>query len=182
MSPGIAHKLTLESLEEIPVVMEAAAFYKQNCMVCLDNQGHRSGVDLGVMYKGSNETCHVYWSGDVTDQLRRARADLVEAVKFAADAITFLLVQELTDFTTIEQATRGTTVDYYLAPKSQKDNLLIFNRAVRLEISGILAENEGNTVEGRVKKKLDRLKADEDLPTLITVVEFSRPWSKVVEA
>ena len=181
MSPDIVRKLTLDSLEEVPVVMDAAGFYKQNCMVCFDNQGHKSGVKMNVTYKNSNETYQVYWSGNVTDQLKRARADLVEAVQFAACAITFLLVGELTEFTAIEQATRGTTIDYYLAPKNQKDDLLIFNYAARLEISGILEENESNTVEGRIGQKLNRLKPDGDLPALITVVEFSQPWSKMVE-
>jgi hypothetical protein len=181
MSSDIAHKLTLDSLEEIPVVIEGAGFYKQNCMVCFDNQGHKSGVELGVVYKGSNEICQVYWSGSVTTQLKRARADLVEAVQFAACAITFLLVQEFTEFTTIEQAARRTTVDYYLAPKKQRDDELIFNGAPRLEISGILRESEGNTVEARVKEKLGRLIPDGDLPTLIVVVEFGQPWSKMVE-
>ncbi|MBD3309540.1 hypothetical protein GF348_24385 [candidate division KSB3 bacterium] len=112
-----------------------------------------------------------------------SHADLQEAVEFAACAVTFLVVPVLTELTTIRQAVRGTTVDYYLAPLDNEDSL-IFNNAARLEISGILVENDNNSVENRIRGKLKRLKQDPSgaLPTFISVVEFGQPWSKVVEA
>ncbi len=115
--------------------------------------------------------------------MRLSHADLQEAVEFAACAITFLVVPELTELTTLRQAVKGTTVDYYLVRKDE-DDLLIFNDAARLEISGILTENESNSVESRIRDKLKRLKPDPSgvLPTFISIVEFSQPWSKVVEA
>ena len=176
-----ARTIDLESLGAIPVVREAAGFYKQNCMVCFNSQGHASGVELLSVYQDGSRHWAICWAGDVTEQLRRARADLNEAVKFAAEAITFLLVTELTEYTAFEQAVRGTTVDFYLAPREQQDDVLIFNRAARLEVSGILEENQGNSVDGRIGGKKRRLVPDEDLPTFISVVEFSRPWSKMVE-
>ena len=175
--------LTLESLEQVPVVRRTAPFYQEKCMVCLDSQGHRSGVTLNVRFKDSNSDFQIFWSGQVTEQMRMSHADLQEAVEFAACAVTFLLVPALTELTTIRQAVKGTTVDYYLAPLD-KDDLLIFNDAARLEISGILAENDNNSVESRIRGKLKRLKPDPSgaRPTFISVVEFSRPWSKVMEA
>jgi len=182
MNLDAARTLTLESLGEIPVVPpEAADFYKQNCMVCFHSQGHRSGVGLKVVYKDSNETYQVYWSGEVTRELIRAYADLVQATEPAACAIALLLIQELTELTGVEQATRGTAVDYYLAPKNRDDDL-IFNRAARLEASGILEEKGTNTVERRIKEKARRLNREDDLPTFIAIVEFKQPWAKVVEA
>jgi hypothetical protein len=181
VSSDIIHELVLESLEEIPVVTDAVGFYKRTCMVCFDSQGHQSGVELRVVHGKSNETCQIHWMGDVTDQLRRSHADLVEATQFAACAIAFLLIQALTELMPVTQATRGTTVDYYLAPQEHRDDILIFNHTARLEVSGVLKETEGNTVDARVKVKKDRLKPDGDLPTLITVVEFSQPWAKMVE-
>lgn len=85
--------------------------------------------------------------------------------------------------TIVQQAQKGTTVDYYLASK-QGDDFLIFNNTARLEVSGILSETESNSVEDRIGDKRRRLKPDptSGLPTLISVVEFSQPWSKVVEA
>lgn len=175
--------LTLGSLEQVPVVRRTAPFYQEKCMVCFDSQGHGSGVTLNVIFKDSNSVFRIYWSGEVTEQMRMSHADLQEAVEFAACAVTFLLVPELTGLTTIRQAAKGTTFDYYLAP-SDKEDLLIFNDAACLEISGILVENDNNSVESRIRGKLKRLKQDpsDALPTFISVVEFSQPWSKVVEA
>ena len=183
MNPRATHDLSLESLEQVPVVRRTAPFYQEKCMVCLDSQGHRSGVTLSVRFKSSSTAFRICWSGQVTEQMSLSHADLQEAVEFAACAITFLLVPELTELTTIRQAVKGTTVDYYLAPKD-RDDLLIFNDAARLEISGILVESENNSVESRIKGKLKRLKPDPGgaFSTLISVVEFSQPWSKVVEA
>jgi hypothetical protein len=176
------HRISLDALGKLPVIPEeAVGFYKQNCMVCFYHNGHSSGVRLRVQYESSNETIPVFWSGDVTDQLLRAYADLIQATNFGACTIALLLIRELMEFTAIEQAIRGTTIDYYLAPQDQ-DEVLIFNRAARLEVSGILKESENNTVDARVKKKLRRLKQKGDLPTFIIIVEFSQPWSNMVEA
>jgi hypothetical protein len=173
--------LHLESLEDgIPVIpKQAAGFYKQNCMVCLDNQKHKSGVRLKVKhYDDSDVVFQVLWDNEVTDELRRSYADLVKATENAACAIALLIVREITDFTAIEQASRGTTIDYYLSYKEEIDDL-IFNHAARLEATGILQEDESNTIDSRIKDKQRRLKPG--LPTFIIVVEFSYPMSKVAK-
>jgi hypothetical protein len=91
-------------------------------------------------------------------------------------------INNLTEFTAIEQSNIGTTIDYYLAPQNQ-DNTLIFNHAARLEVSGILEENPDNTVDKRIGSKIRRLKPDPNgaLPTFILVVEFSQPHAKMVQ-
>jgi len=182
MNPNIPQDLALESLEQVPVVRATAPFYQEKCMACFDSRGHVSGVMLNVKFGESSRIFRVLWSGEVTEQVKRSHADLQDAVEFAACAITFLLVPVFTDMTTIRQASKGTTVDYYLAPQGGDDSL-IFNDAARLEVSGILSENESNSVEGRIGDKLRRLKPDprRDIPTFISVVEFSQPWSKVVK-
>ena len=181
MSTAAVKPLHLKSLHNgIPVIpKEAVGFYEQNCMVCFDNQKHSSGVQLNVQhYDDSFASFQVFWDGKVTEELRRAYADLVKTTEYAACAIALLLVRELTDFTAIEQATRGTTIDYYLANRKMDD--LIFNYAARLEATGILREDESNTVENRLEEKSKRLKPG--LPTYIIVVEFSRPKSRVKKA
>jgi len=174
--------LVLEALEQIPVVRRTAPFYQEKCMVCLDNQGHASEVALDVEFGESNTVFRVLWSGQVTEEMKQSHADLQEAVEFAACAITFLVVPALTEMTIVEQASRGTTVDYYLAPKD-RDDCLIFNRTARLEVSGILRETESNSVEGRISDKLRRLKPNPrgEMPTFVSVVEFGRPRAKVVK-
>ncbi len=176
-------KLTLESLgERIPVIPEeAVGFYKQNCMVCFHQNGHESGVSLTVNYNSFNLVFEICWTGEVTGQLLRAYRETTRSTDYAACAIALILVREVTEFTAIEQSCIGTTIDYYLIPQRQESNL-IFNHAARLEVSGILTENEDNTVEERIKQKIRRLKPVGDLPDLIAVVEFSKPWSKMVSA
>ena len=182
MSSTANRTLNLETLADgVPVMPpEAVGFYKHNCMVCFHNQGHRSGVGLLAEHEHSTRMFEVKWIGDVTAQILRAYGDMVKATEHAACAMAFLLVKEVTNFTAVEQSPRGTTIDYYLAP-SRQDHL-IFNHSARLEVSGILREDEGNTVDGRIRSKLTRLKEDEGLETYIIVVEFSRPWSKLVKA
>lgn len=173
--------IVLESLEHgIPVIpSEAAGFYKQNCMVCLHYHKHRSGVHLNVHFEDTENNFELVWTGETTEQLMRSYADLRRATDNAACAIALLLIRELTSYTAIEQSNIGTSIDYYLAPQDQ-DETLIFNRTARLEVSGILNENENNTVETRIRSKIKRLKLDSSLPAIIVVVEFSKPWSKMV--
>lgn len=175
-----ASVLDLDSLaREIPVIFpEAAGFYKHNCMICFDNQGHSSGVSLAVEREEGNTHLPVLWAGAVDTHMKKAYADLRKATEYAACAIGLLLVRELTGFTAVEQAMIGTTVDYYLA-QQVPDDTLIFNDAPRLETSGILQEEGTNTVDRRVREKLERLKVDA-LPAIIAVVEFGCPKSKMV--
>jgi hypothetical protein len=181
MNDTIVRPLYLKSLQNgIPVIpVEAAGFYQQSCMVCFDNQNHKSGVKLKVQHHDdSTVVFQVFWDGEVTEELRRAYADLVRTTENGACAIALLIVREITKFTAIEQAVRGTTIDYYLSYKEGQDNLL-FNYAARLEATGILREDGTNTIDNRLKEKLNRLKPG--LPTLIIVVEFSYPKSKVIK-
>ena len=164
----------------IPVIPEeAAAFYKQNCMVCFNICGHKSGVILATVYDDQNLKIEICWDGQVTDELRRAYKDLQKATEFASCALALLLVRELTNYVTIEQSVRGTTIDYYLVPKGH-DSHFFFNYAARLEVSGILRENPKNSLEKRIAQKVKRLRKEEGLEDLIIVVEFSQPWSKIV--
>ncbi|MDM8519458.1 hypothetical protein QUF64_05370 [Anaerolineales bacterium HSG6] len=175
-------ELNLESLENgIPVIPTGAAqFYKQNCMVCLYQHGHKSGVNLTVEYQDTELVFTVSWLDEVDETLLRAYADLIRATDHAACGLALLLIRELTDYTAIEQACIGTTIDYYLVPK-KTDGDLIFNDTARLEVSGILQENRANTVQARINQKQKRLKPSLGLPTFIVVIEFSKPWSKVVK-
>ena len=111
--------------------------------------------------------------------LLSAYLDDKKLVDFGACAIALLLIPKLTDYRAIQQSALGTTIDYYLAPQDQNGDL-IFNHAARLEVSGILKESETNTVENRIKSKLRRLK-ESRLPTYVIIVEFSQPWSQMVQ-
>lgn len=185
MTADRVQSLTLESLgDRVPVITEeAVGFYKDNCMVCFENQGHTSGVRLEARWGDSCRVFEFHWSGQMTERLSRYYGALRRATENAACAIALLLVAELTRFTAVEQSSIGTTIDYYLACQDDLGGEdLIFNHTARLEVSGILKESAANTVDHRIREKLRRLNPEGDLPTLIAVVEFSRPWSRMVEA
>jgi hypothetical protein len=175
-----AKTISLDSLSEnVPVVPEeAVGFYKQNCMVCFDSQSHASGIGMAVEHPTSVTSFRIVWEGAVTDQMRRAYADMTKATEYAACAVSLLIIPEITEYTAFEQAIRGTTIDYYLCSKKREDKL-IFNRSARMEATGILCENSTNSIEKRLAEKRNRLSLG--LPTYIVAVEFSTPKSKVVK-
>lgn len=186
MTLGIPPHITLENLAHgIPVIPEeAVGFYKHNCIVCFHSQGHSAGVEIEVQYRDTSETFVVLWEGEVTEQILRAYRDERKTTDFGACAVSLLLVRELTEYTAIEQSNVGTTIDYYLVKKeqAQQDDTLIFNGITAyLEVSGIRCETLDNTVADRFKEKQRRLNPPEELPTIISVVEFSRPWTKMAE-
>jgi hypothetical protein len=183
MGSKIIKNLAIESLSDVSDIdPEAVGFYKHNCMICFDQNRHYSGIEMDVYH---NQTCDIFtinWQGEVTEKLRKMHRDQNKLVDFGACAIALLLVPEITKFKVTEQSAIGTTIDYYLTPQIE-DDTLIFNHAARLEVSGILKENEKNTIDKRVKDKIKRLKPHPagELPTFIIVVEFSKPCTKMIE-
>lgn len=177
-----ARQLDLDSLStEIPVMTPGYAGYcKESCMVCLESQGHSSGVTLSVDWGGDNENLTVRWVGSADSQMKAAHHEPTTATDAGACAIALLLVRELTDYTAVQQAAIGTTVDYFLA-RRPLDDTLVFNHAARLEASGIREEKGTNTVSARANRRLGRLK-DDSLPALIVIVEFASPKSKMVRS
>lgn len=136
MSDGI-FTLSLDTLAiGIPALTNAlASVYKEACIVCLSRYSHRTGVLMQVQNRDVAQQSILNWNGEMTDDLSRSYVDQNKTTDFAACGIALLLVRETTEFTAIEQSNTGTTIDYYLGPKTD-DDTLIFNRTARLEVSG----------------------------------------------
>jgi hypothetical protein len=148
--------------------------------VCLDEQGHKSGVLLHV--KGiSSERVEIEYPG-VTEKMRKSWRDLAEAAEHGASGIAILLMRDLTNLTVVERSVKGTGFDYWLGPEETADDELIFQNMTRLEISGI--RSGGNSdIARRVQDKLSQTDRTDDLglPAYVVVVEFSKPCSQVVK-
>lgn len=174
--------ISLDSLSYgIPTIPpRSAGFFIENSMVCFDSQGHSSGVII-VVKTDDNEDCfRVTWVGEVTEQLYKAYGnDERRTTDNGAVAMALLLVRELTDYTVVEQAGLGTTIDYFLSTKQTDDTLIFNDTEAYLEVRGIRKETKGNTIVGAVRRKVKRLKTPEDLPSYIVVVEFSKPFSRM---
>ncbi|MDQ6695042.1 MAG: hypothetical protein M3014_11595 [Chloroflexota bacterium] len=98
--------------------------------------------------------------------------------QFGACGVAALLMLELTDYTVIERAPQGSGVDYYLA---YRDTELPFERAARLEVSGIGSGSIAE-VRKRVNEKTKQTYPSDQggLPAYIVVVEFGQPMAQVV--
>lgn len=179
-------EILLESLEKgIPAITnDSVGFYRENCLVCFNECGHESGVIFKLSSSNIDEYIEFQWKGSISNQIIRAHADLIQATEFAAYAISLLIIRDTTEYTAVERACIGTTIDYYLAPKNLVDDILsedrlIFNNTALLEASGILKETNSNSVYNRMNQKLDRLQNPNKLRTFILVVEFSQPWGLI---
>ena len=147
--------------------------------VCLQQQGHRSGVEL-VVAGSFQSRFRIEWDR-VNEQAMRTWADPEVATEHAACGIAALLIEELTDLTVIERARKGGGFDYWLGPKSSSTPL--FQAAARMEVSGIRRGSPA-VVRARVRQKVEQTRASDHavgtMPALVVVVEFSRPLSEVV--
>ena len=106
--------------------------------------------------------------------------------EWAAEGIAFLMVDEFTPYTVVDQSevdTRpggGTGIDYYLGAKENldcEDEDDFPEHLARLEVSGILRPSVSNSLKARVSNKIERTKkSDSDgTPAFIIVVEFETP-------
>ena len=155
------------------------AVFCQAGAVCLDAQGHVSGVPMQV--DGNFAEAFSVTFPDVTDQMRKSWRDSIEATYNGATGIAILLVRMLTGFTVIKQSVIGSGFDWLLGPETT-DEEGIFQTTVRLEISGILRGDE-TKIRKRVKEKLHQTEQSDswDVPAYVVVVEFSEPRSRVVQ-
>ena len=183
MDKTVASKLYLETLGTgIPAASPGKSLLMMEaCVWCLRNQNHTNGVKLKVIENDKKERFYtVHWPKNLDIKAIFRTYNQEDAIEYGAEALAFLLVREQTNFTVIERAVTSTGIDYWLGFKNINRNH-IFHKAARLEISGILAENKGNTVTSRINIKQKQTQpTDHTLPVYIIVVEFSKPWAKMV--
>jgi hypothetical protein len=147
----------------------------QSPVLCLEGQGHASGVLLNVL--GScTTTFRLGWSMDVTEAMRRYWNDPEETVEQGAQAVSLVLLRSWAGLTVLERSRRGTGFDWWLAPA---DNL--FQATARLEVSGMM---RGSTrrLNGRLKARVTQTERSDPsgLTAYVAVVEFGAPRAKVV--
>lgn len=143
----------------------------ENCLVRLNLSGHVSGTELHISGI-RDESCHLYWEGQITDQMTRSYKDDIEITEQGAVCLSVLLAERLTDYTIIERSWRGTGIDYWLG----YDSGPLMQRVARLEISGIKTESATNTITSRYEQKVRQTELSDytRLPAYISIVEFSK--------
>lgn len=109
----------------------------------------------------------------------RAWGDEETTTEHAAYGIAILLIEELTEYTAIARARRGTGIDFWLGTRPD-DPKQPFEYKARLEVSGIRQRNV-RRISARVSQKKQQASlSNREYPAYIIVVEFSRPSARVV--
>lgn len=159
------------------ITPEWGASLAQAASVSLEAQGHVAPKDCDV--EGSVSARHALTWPTTNDQIRRTWNDIDEAVEHGAYGMAALLVAEHTELEVVERSRKGTGFDYWLAPKG--DDSALFQRAARLEVSGI-GRGDDSAVNSRVKTKLQQTTiSDGTLPAFVVVFEFGTPRARVVQ-
>ncbi len=149
-------------------------------LVCLADRNHNSGVKCDI--KNINETLAelaLYWSEQVTEQMKNSWNDGSEATESGAVGIAILVILELTEYTIIRRSKQGTGVDYWLGYKNDSvelgENVLQGN--ARLEVSGIRMAERDSAIVARLRQNIEQSSKSESsrIPAYIIVCEFSRP-------
>ena len=158
------------------VPVAGGAMMAQAAVVCLDHQGHKSGVRFRVIGDLAGSFV-LTWCEAIDDKARRFWRDMDEAAEQGAYGIAILLIRALTGLTMIERSCKGTGFDWWLG---NEDNL--FQAKARLEVSGILRGSLGR-INSRLKARIAQTRQSDDLnlPAYVVVVEFGGPRAKVVE-
>jgi hypothetical protein len=120
----------------------------------------------------------IFWDDQIQNQAFAAWNDEQELTEYGACGIAIMLVLELTGYTVVQRAKKGTGVDYWLG---HKESNRPFENSARLEVSGIL-KGDDKDIKGRVKKKIKQTEpSDGALPAIVVVVEFGKPISHLVQ-
>jgi hypothetical protein len=152
------------------------------CVMTLYELSHRSGETLQVSGL-KNQRFQLVWSDKITQEMRNTWTEQNFTTDQAAVAMSFLLMPKLTDFSVIHRSRKGTGFDYWVAPSGTKcDEALPFDRAARLEISGIYRGSNGD-IQKRVQQKIEQTKQSDGtrLPAYVIVIEFSKLNSTLVK-
>ncbi len=150
--------------------------FAEAAAISLHRQGHKSGVEL--LLAGVLKKSFALQYPRITRQIDKSWADQDEATEDGACAMAFVLTMRVTDFTVIERSAKGTGIDYWLGYVSE----LPFQRAARLEVSGI-AKGDESAIARRVQQKKEQSrKSAGSLKAYVCVTEFGTPTSRLVRA
>lgn len=171
----------LVKLDILGITKTSAQNFVDACIICLDNQNHNPPITLKLIENSHSQSAQLHWNQLLNDQIRRTWRDLYEATEYGATGFAILLVIKHTSYTILERSVRGDGFDYWLLDKeTAKSSELITQGNARLEISGILRAEKDSVIQARVREKLNQVSSDTTFPTLIIVVEFSRPEVNMV--
>jgi hypothetical protein len=154
------------------------SFLAEAASHCLQSHNHLDPVGIEI----SGDICvlgTLKWCYAI-EQDRDTWADLEEATEYGAYGVAIIVALPLTDAHRVERSAKGTGIDYWLG--ENKDAKGIFQRAARLEVSGIL-KGDKDGIAARLRKKLIQSgRSDETgLPAFVMIVEFGSPEVRIAK-
>jgi hypothetical protein len=154
------------------------SFLAEAASHCLQCNDHVNPVLLSV----TGDVCmpgSLKWR-DVTERDEGTWADLQEATEYGAYGMAIIVVLRLTDTPRVERSAKETGVDYWMG--EGKDQRGIFQRAARLEVSGILKGNKTKVAARLVEKVAQTKRSDHaGLPAYVVIVDFGGPEVRFVK-
>ena len=157
---------------------EYGAMMAQAAAVCLQDQGHSSGVAMQANGLGARAYA-LEWS-PVSEDTFPTWADEPFATEQGAYAIAILLLEQVFNLIPIERSRKGTGFDYWLGQLDAKGQATgFFQRKARLEVSGI-RRGSRRQIAQRLRRKLKQVqKSHRSLPGYAVIVEFGEPFATV---
>ena len=173
-------KLYLDKIQDVAKVSEGKAKkLMEACVWCMVSSGHSNGVILEVIDGPEILSYLISWPQHLDLEAIKRSFNQDDAVEEGAEAIALLVAMDRTEFEAVERATTTTGIDYWLGYKDNLNNP--FERAGRLEVSGMLRETPNNTVKMRIQRKLSQtLPTDHMFRVFVVVVEFGKPYAMMV--
>lgn len=151
---------------------DLCSHYYSACMTTLHRSGHQDGVQMEL--KGDRKAnISLRWDDYFDDMIDRSWKEINYCTDHAAVCISCLLAVNETEYTVVERSRKGDGFDYWLGHKSD----ILFKRAARMEISGILSESATNTIERRLNIKMRQTEQSDStgLSAYISIIEFGKP-------
>jgi hypothetical protein len=178
--PAEQKNLSLQSLKAGMPGMEPAL--AESCGhaagVCLEHGKHVSG-GTPFSVDGAHEAVYAITLDPVTEQMRRSWSDLQDATEWGASGVAALLVEDIFGYQILQRSWKRTGFDYWIGSSNNTD--FLFQNKARLEVSGILNGTDGD-ISNRIKDKQRRFSEHpHDLPSMVVVVEFGTPRSRIAD-
>jgi len=173
--------LDLDQIQDVVKVSDGKARHlKETCLWALDQCNHSVGVSLRVDQDHGSSTWLIQWDDkNINIAAIRRSYNQDDATQFGAEAVALLISIKITEFDAVERSMTKSGIDYWLGYSSDGPDKP-FQRASRLEISGIFEESKTNKVSSRVKSKTAQTHpTDLFSPAYVVVVEFSTPYATV---
>jgi len=174
------HTFSFEPLKngELGISSAYGSFLAEAAAYCLNLRKHPNPVRL--LLTGNYSSSGIFQWDNLTQELARTYSDLQEATEYGAYAIAIVVSVHLTGIAHVERSAKGTGIDYWLGQGNEE--IGVFQRSARLEVSGIFEGGE-STISARLKKKLSQITQSDKtlLPAYIAIVEFGSPETRLVK-